>query len=57
MLRPQATTVPSLFRARLWKPPAAIETTPDSPAGTVLWPELLRPQATTVPSLFKARLW
>ena len=29
---PQATTVPSLFEARLWQPPAAMATTPLRPA-------------------------
>src|SRR5450759_3783169 len=56
-LSPHATIVPSDLRARLWKPPAEIATTPDRPAGTVVWPPLvLSPQATTVPFDFKARL-
>ena len=34
---PQATTVPSLFSARLWESPTATFTTPLRPAGTVVW--------------------
>ena len=56
MLLPQETTVPSLFRARLWLAPAEIATTPDSPGGTLLlWNTRLSPQPTTVPSLLRAR--
>src|SRR5262245_26344630 len=50
--QPQATTVPSLFRARLWYPPAAIAVTPERPLGTLRCPKFLpfpQPQATTVP--------
>jgi hypothetical protein len=38
VLLPQATTVPSLFSARLWLLPAAIAVTPVSPARTFLCP-------------------
>ena len=58
--QPQATTVPSLFRAMLSDSPALIADTPDRSLGTVHCPRLEKsspqPQATTVPSLFKARL-
>ena len=65
---PHAQTVPSLFRARLWKPPLTIATTPVSPlTGTGVrrcavlpspsWPTTFDPYAQTVPSLFRARLW
>ena len=57
-LSPQATTVPSLFSARLCTAPAAMAITPLSPAGTLrLADNRSLPQATTVPSLFSARLW
>jgi hypothetical protein len=51
-----ATTVPSFFKARLWKPPAAMATTPLKPGGTFVWPELLSPHATTVPLFISAKL-
>ena len=73
MLSPQAATVPSEHKARLWVAPAATETTvlPASTpvfvtnTGTLLsvvlllpsWPYSLNPQAATVPSEHKARLW
>jgi hypothetical protein len=43
--------------ARLWSLPAAIAVTPESPAGTLVWPLALEPQATTVPLDRRARLW
>jgi hypothetical protein len=56
-LQPQATTVPSLFSARLCAKPAEIAVTPERPLGTSHRPSSVRqPQATTLPSLFKARL-
>ena len=73
LLYPQAATVPSEHRARLWSPPAATETTvlPASTpldvtrTGTLLLVVLLlpscpnpfHPQAATVPSEHRARLW
>src|SRR5436190_122713 len=50
-LLPHATTVPSLFNARLWKKCvlAATAVTPLSPAGTLDSPRMLLPHATTVP--------
>src|SRR3954465_1521468 len=53
---PQAATVPSARRARLWAPPAATATTLLKPAGREHWPEALSPQAMTVPSNLRARL-
>jgi len=57
--QPQATTVPSPFKARLCQAPAAIAITPARPLGTLhcpaSWPAP-QPQATTLPSPFKARL-
>src|SRR5919197_2789880 len=50
--QPQATTVPSLFSARLWNVPAATAITPERPLGTVHCPPAAKPpqpQATTVP--------
>src|SRR6476659_7658954 len=56
--QPQATTVPSLFRARLCLVPVAIAITPVRSLGTVHCPEsaMAQPHATTVPSPFKAKL-
>src|SRR5947208_2642781 len=51
--QPQATTVPSLFTARLLPGPAAIAVTPERPLGTLHCPESaycpMQPHATTVP--------
>src|SRR2546425_809550 len=69
LLIPQARTVPSLFSARLWFPPAEMATTGSvrklTATGVLLlvtvplpnWPESLRPHAETVPSFFSAKLW
>src|SRR5204862_434779 len=55
--QPQATTLPSLLRARACQVPAAIAVTPlAAAAGTVHCPASLpppQPQATTLPSSFK----
>src|SRR5687768_14540445 len=55
-LEPQATAVPSLRRATVWKTPASISTykVPLGSAGTSHWPMELSPHATTVPSLRRA---
>src|SRR5512137_2779051 len=54
---PQLITQPSLLRARLCEPPAAMATTLLRPAGTAVWLKVLSPQATTVPSGLRARQW
>ena len=52
-----ASTLPSLLRARLWASPAATATTPVSPGtGTGLVAPLRAPQAQTVPFFLTARL-
>ncbi len=67
-LSPHAITVPFASSARLWRAPAEIARTPDSPwtaTGTALslvppspsWPTPPAPHATTVPSASSARLW
>lgn len=56
-LIPQETTVPSPFNANERFDPAAMDTTPVSPEGTVLCPALFPPQATTVPSALSASEW
>src|SRR3954470_13422257 len=62
---PQATTVPSDFRARLCRKPAEIARA-IRPVGTIDWPDCTKsfvsivvppPHATTVPFERKARLW
>src|SRR5579864_4743410 len=66
-LYPHAHTVPSLFSAKLWLPPAAMAATPVSAltaTGVLLsvsvplpnCPQALNPQAQTVPSPFNAKL-
>ena len=55
VLRPQATTVPSLLSASAWLYPAEIAVTPVNPDGIVVWPASFLPQATTVPSLLRAK--
>src|ERR1035437_3554330 len=55
-LSPQATTVPSDFRARLKSYPAETATTFERPDGTLDSPLAFPPQATTEPSDFSARL-
>src|SRR5581483_10622976 len=47
---PHATTVPSLFTARLCQLPDAMATTLLKPVGTLVCPYVFRPHATTVPS-------
>src|SRR5919199_86150 len=67
VLEPQAQTVPSFFRARLYELPPAMASTPSRPStctGVLLevivplpsWPLPLSPQAQTVPSPFRAKL-
>src|SRR5437899_10982497 len=53
---PHCTTVPFVFNARRWSPPAEIAIALVTFAGTLVWFRLLRPQPTTVPSLFNAKL-
>src|SRR5262249_13255157 len=54
--RPQPATVPSLFKARLCWPPAAMAVTTPRPPGTPAWPKLLSPQPITVRLPCRARL-
>ena len=57
VLEPHAAIVPSDLSASECAEPAAMSITPESPAGTVDWPELFWPHAATVPSLRSARVW
>ena len=54
VLSPQATTVPSLLRARFWKTPAAMAMTSVRSLGTVDASSRLLPQAITVPGVLLA---
>jgi hypothetical protein len=47
----------SAFTAQLCEPPAEIESTPVSPLGTVVCPELFEPQQVTAPPLPIAHAW
>ena len=55
LLAPQAMSVPSFRRAKLWSPPAAIAVTLLKPGGMFVLPAVLLPYAMTAPSLFRAR--
>src|SRR4051812_6679422 len=56
LLSPHETTVPSFFKARVWKPPAEMATTLLKPGGIMVSPSSLYPQTITGPWVKRAPL-